>query len=293
METEITTATSTATETPAVTETPATTATAESTWQPDYKFKVLDKEHEIDEWVRPAVKDADTEKKIKEIYTKAYGLDSIKGQRDTLSMELNDYKAKYTETEKALGTLGDHLRSNDFDSFFEDLNIPKEKILQYALTLVERQSMPPEQRAAYEQSKQAQQQARYYQEQNAQLQASQQQFAVQQRTFELDNVLASPELSGLVNAYGLERFKSKCIEKGQFYAYKGNDRSAQEIALAVAADIRDVNPNYGMPQATQVVQASQKPVIPNIQGRGTSAVKSAPRSLDDIRKKSAAYDAQY
>ena len=43
----------------------------ETAYNPNYKFSVMDKEHEIDEWLRPVIKDAEMEKKVKDLYTKA------------------------------------------------------------------------------------------------------------------------------------------------------------------------------------------------------------------------------
>jgi hypothetical protein len=257
----------------------------------NYKFKVLDKEHEIDEFIRPIIKDADTEKKIKELYEKAYGLDSVKSDRQTLKTELAEYKEKMSQTDAALETLGQYVRQKDFDSFFEGLNIPKQDILQYALQLVQREQMSPEQKAQWEASRQAQQQARYYEVQNQQLMQSQQQFAVQQRTWELQQAIGTPEVKVFADAYNQgmgnpEAFNDYVIQIGQAYAARGHDIPAQQAVQEAIKHLRAINPSLGQSQtATQVVQPSSKPVIPNIQGRGTSAVKSTVKSLDDLRKK--------
>jgi hypothetical protein len=260
-------------------------------YNPNYKFKVLDKEYEIDEFLRPAIKDADTEKKIREIYEKAYGLDSVKADRQTLKSELYETRERMAETEKALETIGSFVREKDYDSFFEALEIPKTEIMQYALQLVQREQMPPEQKAQWEASRQAQQQARYYQAQNEQLIASQQQFAVQQRTFELNQVVGSPDVKGVADAYNQgmgspTAFQDYVIQIGQAYAARGQDIPAQQAVAEAIKHLRAINPSLGQVAAqSQVVQPSAKPVIPNIQGRGTSAVKSTVKSLDDLRKK--------
>lgn len=273
----------TAKDAPAPAETPAFT--------PNFKFKVLDKEHEIDEFIRPAIKDSDSEKKIRELYEKAYGLDSVKNDRQTLKSELAETKEKMAQTDAALEVIGGFVRKKDFDSFFESLNIPKQEILQYALQLVQREQMSPEQKAQWEASRQAQQQARYLEQQNQQLLQSQQQFAVQQRTWELQQAISSPDVRALADAYNAgmgspEAFQDYVIQIGQAYAARGHDIPAQQAVAEAIKHLRAVNPSLGASQqAAQVVQPSAKPVIPNIQGRGTSAVKSTVKSLDDLRKK--------
>src|SRR5688572_23823320 len=51
-------------------------------YTPNFKFKVLDKEHEIEERFRKLIKDADSEKMIRELHEKSFGIEAIKSQRD-------------------------------------------------------------------------------------------------------------------------------------------------------------------------------------------------------------------
>jgi hypothetical protein len=268
-------------------------STAAPAYQPNYKVKSYDKEYEIDEWVRPYIKDADTEAKFKKLYEKAYGYDVKTQFHDELKSEYEKVRSEYDQTDKALSMLGEFVKDNDFDSFFDGLNIPKNKVLEYALDLVRREQMPPDQRQAWEANQLARQQAKYYQAQNEQLLANQQAFAVQQRTFELDNAIQHPEARAVVDAYNAgmgtpQAFKDYCVQIGQAYAARGQDISAQHAVSEAVRHLRAVNPGLVQaqaPSATHVVQASQKPVIPNIQGRGTSAVKSTVKSLDDLKKR--------
>lgn len=261
-------------------------------YTPNYKFKVMNKEFEIDEWLRPAVKNQDVEKKIKDLYEKAYGLEAIKPKHESMKEEFDQLKQKSIQTDQALETLGKFVQEGDFDSFFEGLNIPKNKILEYALDLVKREQMSPEQKTQWEASKAAREAARYYEVQNQKLLESQQQFAVQQRTFELDIALQQSEAKVFADAYNAgmgtpEAFKDYCIQIGQAYAARGQDIPASQAVSEAIKHLRAINPSLGAQTqaATPVVQASQKPVIPNIQGRGTSAVKTAVKSLDDLKRR--------
>jgi hypothetical protein len=270
-------------------------------YNPNYKFKVMDKEHEIDEWLRPVIKNADAEKKIKELYEKAYGLDSIKPKHQAIKDELDQTKIKVAQTDQALDILGKYVSENDFDSFFEGLNIPKNKVLEYALELVKREQMSPEQKAHWQSSKQAKEAARYYEAENTRLQQSQQQFAVQQRTFELDMALNVPEAKAVAEAYNAgmgtaEAFKDYCVQIGQAYAVRGQDIPASQAVSEAIRHLKAINPSLGVvssSNAAQVVQPSQKPVIPNIQGRGTSAVKPTVKSLEDLKRRAKELTEQY
>lgn len=269
--------------------------TAQPKYQPNFKFKVLDKEHEFDEFLRGAVKDQDTEKKLRDIYERAYGLDSVKADRQTLKTELATVKEKVAKTDEALNSLGEFIQKDDFDSFFDAWKIPKDKVLRYALELVQREQWSPEQKAQWEAGRSAQQQALYYQQQNQQLMQSQQQFAVQQRTFELEQAVSRAEIAPIVQAYeaGIGSpgaFRDYVIRIGQAYAAQGKDIAAADAVAEAVRHLRAVNPSLGQTvattaPATTVVPAAAKPVIPNIQGRGTSAVKSSVRSIDDLKKR--------
>lgn len=269
-------------------------------YNPNYKFKVLDKEHEFDDFVKAAVKDQETEKKARELYERAYGLDSVKQDRQTLKGELSSAKEKMARTDQALETLGEYVRGGDFDSFFEALNIPKHNILKYALELVQREQMPPEQKAQWQQSREATMHARTLEAQNQQLESQFQQMQVERRTFELDTAISRPEIAAVVQAYDAGigspgAFRDFVIRIGNAaHAAQGVDLSAAQAVEEAMRHLRAVNPSLGQPQAQpqmvanggpQVVMPNQKPVIPNIQGRGTSAVKSSFTSFADLKKR--------
>lgn len=280
---------------PVVTKAGAAAAPAKPAYTPNFKFKVLDKEHEFDDFVRGAIKDADTEKKLRDIYERAYGLDSVKSDRQTLKGELSTLKDRLAKTDGAIETLNGFIGKNDYDSVFDALGISKDKILRYAVELVQRDQWTPEQKASWEAGRSAQQQAAYYQQQNQQLMQSQQQLAVQQRSFELERVVSAPDISAVAQAYDAGMgtpgaFREYVIRIGQAYAAQGKDIPAAEAVQEAVKHLRAVNPSLGVSAgaaapASNVVAGNTKPVIPNIQGRGTSAVKSTIRTLDDLKKR--------
>lgn len=260
-------------------------------YAPNFKFKLHDKELEFDDWVKGAIKDPETEKKARDIFERAYGLDVVKQDRQTLKTENHTLKERISSTDKALEQLGDYVAKDDFDSFFGELKIPEEKILRYALKLVERNQWSPEQKATWQASKDAERRAETAESRAQQLEARQQQVDVQQREFELNQVMSKPDIAPAVQAYnsGMANpgaFRDLVLHFGNAAAMQGKDISAEEAVNVAMRYLRGANPNLGQTpsQQSSVVQAHGKPVIPNIQGRGTSPVKSAIKSLDDIRK---------
>lgn len=273
-------------------------------FKPSHKYRHKDKELDFEDWAKSAAKDAKTEEKLRELYQKAAGLDDAKVDRQTLKSELAEAKERIATTDRAIETISGYARERDWDSFFEALSIPKNEVLQYALQLVQREQMPPDQRAQWESARQAQQAAKYYELQNQQLQQSQQQFRVEQRELQLQTELSKPDISQVAEAYNTGMgnggaFREFVIRIGQAHAVQGRDISPAEAVQEAVRHLRAMNPGIGAQAVVQaaeaplkVVQPSSKPVIPNIQGRGTSPVKQVVKSLDDLRARAKEIDSR-
>lgn len=267
-------------------------------YTPNFKFKVLDQEKEIDEWLKPVIKDADTEKKIRDLYERAHGLDHVKGERQRLREQSQTQSAEIQRHAQVVQGVNQMLAKKDYDSLFENvLKIPEDDILFQAKKILDRRNLPPEQKEALEKAKQESLRAQTYEEQNQQLRQSYEQVAVSARTQELDWTLQRPDVSQLVAAYDARAgapgaFKQAVIERGQYHAYaSGKDitpEQAVEEVLKFMGGRQNLipveAPQVGIPSASQVSQ-EKKPVITNIQGRGTSPAKKMIRSIDDLKKR--------
>lgn len=271
-------------------------ATTPSAFTPNFKFKVKDKDLEIDDFLKPVVKDAETEKKLRELYEKAHGLDEVKGSRDTFKTEAEQWKGRFSNVETSLKTLGEYVKKDDFRSFFEALNIPKDKIIQYAINELKYQELPAEQRAAIE--AQREQQFAYEQSsvQNQTLQKQMADLVQKQAAFELDQELAKPEIVQAAQSFDTRtgkagEFRKLVIQRGQYYeaVHKISppaSQLAQEVVQligvqATAQPGTAPSQNQSSPTGSQTQAA--KPVIPSFSGGGKSPVKKMPTSIDDLR----------
>jgi hypothetical protein len=273
-------------------------------YKPNFKFKAADKELEFDDFIRDAVKNAEHEKKLRELYEKAYGLDHVKAERERFRNEYKTVNEQYSALNKGLDQLSIMLRNKDYHGFFNALKLPEQDILQYALSRVQYSQLPPEQRQKLDQQYESQQRLSYLEQANQELIAEYQGQMVQQRSQELDGYLGRPEVSQVAAAFDARvgrqgAFKDEVIRRGQYYA---SLPEAQDIPVEQA--VREIMTLVGniAPQATpaqaqtqmdgmqssfeQQPQAAQqpKPVIPNIKGRGTSPAKKVVKSIDDLRK---------
>lgn len=266
-------------------------------WTPSYKFKIKDKEQEFDDFVKPIVKTKDVEEKIKSLYEKAYGLDEVKTSRESFKQQVEEWKGKYGQVEQSLKTLGDYVKKGDFNTFFGALNIPKDKIIQYAIEELKYQELPQDQRQAIDLQRQQQTEFEKAQQMNQTLHQQMAQMVQRQTEFELNQALASPDIAEAISSYetlvgkpGLIR--NEIIKRGQYYELTQKESpSAKQLVDEVLGLIIN-QANSAKPSTTtsistpgQVVQnQKEKPVISSFQGGAKSPTKKVPTSIDDLRK---------
>ncbi len=287
---------------------------------PNFKFKVMDQEHEIPERFRELMKDATTEKEVREIFEKAYGLDHQKPKYEQL-------KTKHSEVERnfndVLGAVQD-LRSVYqqavstgnlllLDDFFDRLKIPDQVILQYALAKVQYGELDPEARKAYDQQVFAQKRLLDLEKQNQGYSQQAMSAATHAKGALLDSCLARPDIQALAQAFESAPgrkpgdFRRSVCEHGEYVWFKTNgqtDLSPEEAIQQVvqrfgvilpqpggqpaipntAANPTTTTPQQGNPAATTAAPRPAAPVIPNVVSRAASPMKPRPKSIAELRK---------
>lgn len=266
-------------------------------YTPNTKFKVMGQEKAFDDFITPVIKDAETEKKIRELYEKSYGLESVKGDREHLRTRLQEIEPAYKEITNYLGKAQKALEAGDFDSLGEALGINEQTVLKWAHALMLRNEMPEDQKRLHHQSRETQRRLEQLEAEKEQWTQQQSSYAVEKRSFELNSVLSRPDISQIVQQYDngmgyAGAFREAVITYGQAKSVGGNDPSAEEAVEGVLRQLRAVNPNLGaMGQVNpNIATPSSKATLPNIKGTGTSPVKQKVKSLDDLRKLARSYE---
>lgn len=279
-------------------------AAAIAAYTPNFRYTVPGekekKELEFDDWAKKLIKDSDTEKKVRDLYTKAGGLDHLKNARDKFKSEAETLRGEYSDTKKALGVLSGYVEKNDMQSFFEALKIPEDKVLKYALDRIQYRELPPEKRQEYDQMRDATRRAAILEDQNKHLYEQYEKAQVESRSRDLETTLSDPNITQVSQAFdqrmGAGAFRNEVIRRGQYYwAVNKQDippaQAVQEVLRMIGGvpQAPAMNPNLSQavtPDATPVDrQASEKkPTIPNIQGKGTSPAKRLPKSISDLKK---------
>lgn len=284
------------------------TSAGAPTYTPNFKFKVLDKELEFDPELKTVIKDQMTEKKFRELYEKAHGLDHVKTERQRIKEEYTGFKEKVAQRDRAIETLNTYVQKGDMHSFFQALKIPEDMVLKYALDRVQYREMSPEQRAQVDSQYEYQNRAMTLEEQNQMLAQKVQEESARARTIELESELMRPEISQAAQAFDARvgqpgAFKQAVKDMG-FFIWQ-----TRQVDVPAKQAIMEVMARYGLTSTAPTIQGANgfdtagatqapvqnqipKPVIPNIRGSGASPVRKVPRSIEDLKKLAAQKSAE-
>ena len=285
-----------------VTETPMqeagdTSATPTETpkYTPNYKFKYASKEShdplegEFDEFIRPAIKDAETEKQIRSLYEKARGLDFVHPHYKETRESFKTLKSEHDQITQELKELGGSIRDGNLDKTFSTLGISEDLLFKYVADKLEYKQLPPEEKQRMERERQIEEQKYAAENQVGTLQAQYNSTAVQLRGMQLEMGLGNSEYSPMIEAFDSRRgkgaFKNRVIKYGSdAFASTGKDLTVEE---AIAGVIQEYEPfiNQTAPQEPQQFSQKKPPVIPNISGRNTVPTSKSITSIDDIKKR--------
>lgn len=259
-------------------------------YQPNYKFKAYDKEHEFEEWLRGAIKSKEVEEKARTLHAKAYAHDDLRQKYE----KAQEFANKYDNIEKNISKLEKMLNTGDVGGFFEGLGYSRDQATQllskYVLEQLNYREMSEDQRKAYDESLATRKKAMTYEEQVQSLSSKLQEYETRQLDTELSLTLSDPTVADIVRSYD-ERmgrqgsFRDEVILRGDALSRQaGRTVSPREVVTAMADYAKKlIGPLESYQSPT--VQAKPKPALPNIQSRGnTSPAKQRFNSLEDLEK---------
>lgn len=275
----------------------APAAPAAPAFQPNFKFKAANKEHEIPEFLRGVIKDEQSQKFLHQLFEKAYGIDTVKERFQATRQELQQLSQAHGSVMSTVQMGREAYQRGDLDTVFKTFRISEDKVLQWAIKKVQLSQMPPEQRHVHESREQAERRAWELERQQAQISETHLQTQSEQLMQMLDMVLEQPAYSSVAQEFetrkGPGAFRNLAIQMGEMeYHTTGKVLSPMEAAQR-AADLIGGVPQKQPQQAVQAAPAQSatpatppKIVLPNV-GTGRPAAtpaKSPPKSLDDLRK---------
>lgn len=276
-------------------------------YTPNLKFSYSDptgkkNEVEFDEWIRPHIKSKEVEEKVRDLYSKAFGLDTIKSKNETLREEFTGLHGEYTGIRQGIDELKTHVANRDFDQFFQRLNIPNEMIYDWVRSKIAYENLPQDQKRIYDEAISSRRRASDLERDQGNYQALYQDQLSRSKQLEVDMEISKPGISQLVQEYDNARGRTGAfLDQLVIHAYSQEQLTGRQVSAAEAVQsllglmgkTPGVNPGNGAPapQAPQVLQPSQVPsnqkpipVIPNIRARGSSPVKKVPQNLRELQK---------
>lgn len=273
------------------------------------------KEYEIDKRFHALMKDPESEKLVRELHTKAYGLDGVKARLDDTRVQLaevskeNSYIARSVQDLK--GIYQGAVRTGDWlklDGFFQKLAIPEEHILNYALEKVKLHDLAQSNPTAYNalmSRRNAETENERFAQERSNMQAQMAQQAYENKMIQLDVALTGADVAKVASDYDQQvgregAFKEMVKREGEYAFMQSQGRvdltPQQAIDRAIAnLGVKRAAPTPGSqaPAASQgqpatlngkpVIQRTQA-TIPNISGTGASPLKPKVRSIEDIKK---------
>lgn len=264
-------------------------------YSPNYKFVAANKEMEFDDFIKPIIKDADTEKKLKELYEKAYGLDEVKRVRDVIREEYKGYKAQWEPVVNSVQKAYKAFAAGDLDLTFKELGIPEKTIQQFVLKKLQMEELPEEQKNLYNQQQELKRQNMTMQEQLESYQQQMQNTLAQQRTQELNQAFSEPTAKAFQEAFdarnGEGAFRNEVINLG-LYKWQSQkiDATPQQVIAELIQKYGFTAPQAAAPLAPQaaaptpVTAAKDLPTIPVVKGGSASASHKKITSLKDVRE---------
>lgn len=276
--------------------------TEPSPYSPNFKFKSLDNEYEFDPVFHPIVKEEIVEKRLRELYEKAYGLDSIKPKYQSL-------QSKYQQAEQFIGNIVPQINEmreayqrGDFDTYFKLQNVPEEKILQWVIGKAQYMELPPEQRKVLDEKRAAETKALQLERQVGTYQQQLEEQVTQAKAYSLQVALERPDYKSIAQAFDARAgrpgaFRDAIIDAGELAWIRSNGK----VDLTPEQAIQQVIAYWGnpaKPAEAPIIPAQQQPMmthqqsqpqrtatIPNVAGRqSTSVAKSKPKSIEDLKK---------
>lgn len=264
-------------------------AAPELPYNPDFKFKSLGQEYEIDEEYRGYIKTPEDEKRIKRMFEQYRGVDKLKSEWHEAKTKVQEYEPvveKAKNYDMSFDAFNKLVNSGQYKKAFDLFGLPKDVMYKAALQYAEHDELPQQQKQVYDQlTEQEKMNAQLYEQFQSQ-QAQLQQLQSQNRSQELQSVLGNGDVRSVAEkydqAYGAGSFRQQIINRGkQHYAATGEDLTAQQVAEDL---VKLVKPFLSMPQAPTTQAVREVPVIP---ATGTSTA-SAPgekqiKSLADLK----------
>lgn len=272
----------------------------EGEYVPSYTYKVKDSELEFDDRVKSIIKTKDDEAFVRDLYTKAGGLDAYKekyakveGMVAELDKELNETATAKEQLQSFIEGLVELRDGGNIRKLLETIGVDEEALLQEALGVAKERELPANEKAALAAKRKYERELEELE--NSKRQAKQSEVTASERANqELINrqVQEFEELANGVHKDFASKLESNGIDLFEEVTLAGRKMFATTNKVPTMADaIGAVQNKFKFLMATNTEQKKEvkkvvqkKEAIPPVKSGGSSPVATQVSSLEDLQK---------
>lgn len=281
----------------AATEEPAKTEAEQ--FVADYKYRADGKDMEVPEYLRPLIKDKESQEKVVQMLKKHDAFDSVSSRRDQFRTERDDARATVQKYEGAIQNMRQTYQRGDIDGFLKLCEIPEEQMLKWATEKAKYYMGDEAYRAQVDRDNQLRQTSWAKETQVNEYQTKYQEMEARQLQTEFNYEMLKPEVSSFVASFdkqfGNGAFVNEVKNRGELaYLREQKTIAPSEVIQGIMkqystiAQVPQPAPAAapsGAPAAKVVVKTAPKvTTIPTVKGTQASPTQEGFTSLDKIRE---------
>lgn len=261
-------------------------------YEPVLTYKVKDEEKKFDERLLPAIKDKETEEYIRDLYTKADGLDAYKAKYAEVEKAANDYYNHSQQLTQGFKALQEFRDQGDFDKLQKALGLNDDQVVQWALKRAEEDALPEEQKEIIRKQREQEEKIREYESKVKSYEEMQNDQRVQNDINELKGLVNSEEIRPVAEAMAQRghNFVEQVLAMGQYeYKRTGKEPSIESVVRKIANQhaylVEQAKQETASIPQPETKTTERKKAIPSVAGTGQSrASKPKFTSLDALKK---------
>lgn len=254
-------------------------------YAPNYSYKYKDEDREFDERFRAGVTDKESEDYLRDLYTKADGLEGVKTKNSEWEEKYNTVYAHDQKQTVAFDTLRSLRSDGNFRQLFASIGVTEDQLIDHVAALIDEQNLPEDQQQVLKTNRDMEQKMAKLQSSVDSMSNNNQQANIQRDVNELTSLSASESYQPIVKAmegFGLN-FNQEVYNTGRaHYESTGKELSVDEVATHVREKYSKLINNAVANDGNVIPE--QKKVLPVVKGGGNTSTGTQIMSIDDIRK---------
>jgi hypothetical protein len=264
----------------------------EPEYVPNYSYKVKDQELEFDELLKTAVTSKESEELLRDLHTKAAGLDSYKNKYSELEGKYGNMETQAKSLVTGYKNLRDFRDERNFHKMADAMGVDASFVTEWALALDDHNNLPEEQKMMIENSRRMEAKLASMEQQMNNYQQTSQRELIDNQVNELKGLISSDEYSDVANVMemvGVD-FGSEVLRVGhEIYKETDSEPPVGEVVKMVSEkyskllDYVNNNNNQGLQQGQAQTVVQQQETLPSVKGNNSTAT-SEPMTFAKLLK---------